>query len=73
MEPVINKVLLRFLKCEGQQLHFVRDTVVQPAVAVDDVLDHPSGGTTANDELHVVEKIKNFNFQPKLRKNVSFG
>ena len=39
---------------ERVQVHFVCDAVVQPAVVVDDVPDHPRGGRPAHDEHDVL-------------------
>lgn len=54
MKPLVLKVLFRFLQCERQQFQFMRDSVVQPSVTIDDVFNHPGGCASTDNQLHVV-------------------
>ena len=43
----------RLVEGKGAQMNFMGNSVVQSSMAVDDVLDHPRGGTAANNQQYM--------------------
>ena len=50
LEFVRLQEFLGFFEVEREEVHFVRDTVVEAAFVVDDVADDPGGGGAADDK-----------------------
>ena len=50
----MGSVTLALAQGEGLEVDFGVDTVVEPAFVLEDLLDDPRGGTSADDEHHIL-------------------
>ena len=49
----VGGVSLALVKCEGLEVDFGVDAIVESAFVLEDLLDNPRGGTSADDEHYI--------------------